>query len=167
MHFVRPVSSKAPFREAVKKAFQFVLDFSANSQKWVPADCKAGPEGYERWISLFESGKEDSYGASYNAEELAEGRGFAVKFLGEAKARLGPGFVSLFDEAIKCYRRVATETESLSRVFPHTVPASQREANLRDPDRRKAAIQHLRAAKEAEVEGLKALASIVERLEEP
>ena len=167
MHFVRPVSSNVPYRDMVKKAFKFVLEFSANSQEWVPADCKAGPEGYERWISLFESGKEDSYGAAYNAAELAEGRDFAVKFLEEAKARLGPEFVSLLDEAITCYRRVAAETESLARVFPHTVSASQREANLRDPDRRKAAIQHLRGAKEAEVEGLKALAAIVVRLEEP
>jgi hypothetical protein len=151
----------------VKKAFQFVLEFSANSQKWVPADCKAGPEGYERWISLFESGKEDSYGASYNAAELAECRGFAVKFLEEAKVGLGPEFASLFDDAIKHYQRVATETENLTRLLPHTVSAAQRVANLKDPERRKAAIQNLRAAKEAEIEGLKTLASIVQRLEEP
>jgi hypothetical protein len=151
----------------VKKAFQFVLEFSANSQKWVPAGCKAGPEGYERWISLFESGKEDSYGASYNAAELAEGRGFAVKFLEEARVRLGPEFASLIDDAIRHYQRVATETESLARLLPHTVSAAQRAANLKDSERRKAAIQRLRAAKEAEVEGLKALARIVEQLEEP
>jgi CubicO group peptidase (beta-lactamase class C family) len=167
MHFVRPVSSKVPYREMVKKAFQFVIEFSANSPKWVPGDCKAGPEGYERWITLLESGKEDSYGASYNAAELAEGRGFALKFLEEAKTRIGPEFVSLLDEAIEYYRRVAAEAASLARVFPHTVSASQREANLKNPDRRRAAIRHLRAAKEAEVEGLKALTSVVERLEVP
>jgi len=87
-----------------------------------------------------------------------------MEFLEETKARLGPEFVSLLDEAITYYRRVAAETESLARVFPHTVSASQREANLKDPDRRKAAIQHLRAAKDAETRGLKALAGIVEKL---
>jgi hypothetical protein len=33
-----------------------------------------------------------------------------------------------------------------------------------DPDRRRAAIQHLRAARDAETEGLKALAAIVKKL---
>jgi hypothetical protein len=55
----------------------------------------------------------------------------------------------------------------VSQAFPNDTPAAQRAANLKDPQRRKAAIQHLRAAMDAEVEGLKALASIVKRLEEP
>ncbi len=38
--------------------YEFVLEFSANSKKWVPAVSRAGPEGYRRWISLFESGTE-------------------------------------------------------------------------------------------------------------
>ena len=164
MHFVRPISSNATFREVVKKSLQFVLEFSANSPKWVPADCKAGPEGYARWISLIESGREDGNGLSINAAVYAEGRRFAVEFLEGAETRLGPEVEPLFEEAIKHYRRAANETAMLSRLFPHTVSTAQRAANLRDPDRRKAAIQHLRAAKEAELEGLKALAGIVEKL---
>jgi len=164
MHFVRPAPSNVPFRETVKKAFQFVLEFSANSKQWVPADCKAGPEGYARWISLLESGKEDGYGVSYNAAELAEGRRFAVEFLEEAKATLGPALGPLFDRALQHYRLAAQNLGMMSQVFPHNVPAAQREANLKDRQRRQAAIQHLREAKDAEVEGLKALASIVEQL---
>jgi len=70
----------------------------------------------------------------------------------------------LFDTAIRHYRRAAAETESLSKVFPHTAPLAERSANLRDPVRRKAAIGHLRAARESEVEGLRALAEIVAKL---
>ncbi|MCG3156414.1 MAG: hypothetical protein DKINENOH_03038 [bacterium] len=165
MHFVRPVASNVTFQEMVKRAFRFVLEFSANSPEWVPADCKAGPEGYARWISLLESGQEDAFGVSYNAVELAEGRGFALKFLAEAKARLGPELDPLFTKAIKHYQRVAHETELLSQEFPHTVPAAQRSAHLKEAQRRTAALQHLRAAQAAEVEGLRALADIVEHLE--
>jgi CubicO group peptidase (beta-lactamase class C family) len=167
MHFVRPVSSKVTFREMVKKSFQFVLEFSANSPKWVPADCKAGPDGYARWISLLESGREDGNGVSINAAVYAEGRRFAVEFLEEAKLRLGPELRPLFDEAIRHYRVAAQSLATVSQAFPNDTPAAQRAANLKDPQRRKAAIQHLRAAKDAEVEGVKALASILERLEKP
>jgi len=52
----------------------------------------------------------------------------------------------------------------MSQVFPHNVSAGQRTANLKDERRRQAAIQYLRSAKDAEVEGLKALAGIVEKL---
>jgi len=38
--------------------YEFVLEFSANSKKWVPVDCKTDPEGCGRWMSLFESGTE-------------------------------------------------------------------------------------------------------------
>jgi CubicO group peptidase (beta-lactamase class C family) len=164
MHFVRPVSSNVPYQEMVKKAFQFVLDFSANSKQWVSADCKAGPEGYARWISLLDAGKEDEYGVSYNAAEFAEGHKFAVEFLEEAKPRLAPELSPLFDQAIQQYRLAAQNLEKMSQVFPHDVPAPQRVANLKDPQRRQAAIQCLRVAKDAEVEGLKVLAVIADKL---
>jgi CubicO group peptidase (beta-lactamase class C family) len=164
MHFVRPVSSNVPYQEIVKKAFQFVLEFSANSKQWVPADCKAGPEGYARWISLLEAGKEDEYGVSYNAAEFAEGRKFAVEFLEEAKVHLGSELSPLFDQAIQQYRVVAQNLQKMSQVFPHDVPATQRAANVIDEQRRQSATQCLRVAKDAEVEGLKVLAVIAERL---
>jgi hypothetical protein len=164
MHFVRPVSSNVTFQEMVKKAFQFVLEFSANSKQWVPGDCKAGPEGYARWISLLEEQRADQYGTSYNAITLAEGRKFAVEFLEEAKARLGPELAAYFEQAIQHYRLAAHNLSLLSQVFPHNVLPAQRVASLKDTQCRQAAIQHLRAARDAEVEGLKAMASIVERL---
>ncbi len=164
MHFVRPVAANVPFPELAKQAFQFVLEFSANSKQWVPADCKAGPEGYARWISLFEAGKEDAYGASYNSAEFAEGRKFAVEFLEEAKAQCAPALSPLFDQAIQHYRRAANSLAMMTQVLPHNIPEAQRIANLNDKQRRQAAIQHLKAARDAEVEGLKALAAIVEKL---
>jgi len=167
MHYVRPVSSNVTSREIVKKSLQFVLEFSANSPKWVPADCKAGPDGYARWISLLESGKADENGISINAAVLAEARRFAVEFLEEAKTQLGAELNPLFDEAIRQYRVAAKNLALMSKLFPLDVPAAQKAAHLRDKQRRQSAIQYLRAAMDAEVEGLKALASIVKRLEEP
>lgn len=167
MHFVRPAPPEVPYREMVRKALQFVLEFSANSPKWVPADCKAGPDGYARWVSLLESGKADGYGVSYNAAEFAEGRRFAVEFLEEAKTQLGSELSLLFDEAIRQYRLAAENLRKMSDLFPHDVSAVQRATNLRDKQRRQSAIQYLRAAMDAEVKGLKALAGIVEQLENP
>jgi hypothetical protein len=164
MHFVHPVSSNVSYQEMVKQAFEFVLEFSANSTQWVPEDCKAGPEAYARWIALLEAGKEDEYGASYNAVELAEARRLAVEFLEEAKGSLDPALGALFDEAIRHYRLVADNLAKMSGALPHDPPPAERAANLKDIRRRKAAIQYLRAAKDAEVEGLKALATILERL---
>jgi hypothetical protein len=164
MHFVRPAPSNVPFREIVKNAFQFVLEFSANSKQWVPGDCKAGPEGYARWISLFETGHEDGYGFSYNAAVLAQGRRFAVEFLEEAKAGLGAEFSPLFDQAIRHYRLAAQNLGMMSQVFPHNVWTMEPSVHLKDTKKRQAAIQYLRAARDAEVEGLKALAGIVEKL---
>jgi hypothetical protein len=164
MHFVHPLSANVPFHTIVKEAFQFVLEFSANSKQWIPGDCKAGSEGYTRWVSLFESGKEDEYGASYNAVELAEARRYAVEFLEEAKSELDPGLSPLFDRAMQQYRLAAENLTKVSQVFPLDAHPAQRVANLKKPQRRQEAIEYLRVARDAEIEGLKALAAIVEKL---
>jgi len=122
------------------------------------------PEGYERWNSLLESGKADEFAVPYNVAEFAEGRRFAVEFLEEAKTQLGSELSLLFDEAIKQYRLAAENSRKMSNLFPHDVSAIQRAIILKDQQRRQSAIQHLRAAKDAEIEGLKALARIVEKL---
>jgi CubicO group peptidase (beta-lactamase class C family) len=164
MHFVRPVSARAPFKDIIKQAFRFVLEFSNNSKQWVPDDCKAGPEGYTRWISLFESGKEDEYGASYNALVLAEARRFAVVFLEEARGLLDPSLNQLFTQAMQHYRFAAQHLDSIGVMFPLDAPPLQRTQNLKNQERRQAAVFHLRAAREAETEGLKTLDAIAQRL---
>jgi CubicO group peptidase (beta-lactamase class C family) len=163
MHFVRPVNQKAPLKTIVKDAFQFVLEFSAYS-RWVPGDCKAGPEGYDRWISLFEAGKEDGYGVSYNAAEFAEARKYAVQFLEEAKAGLGKEFTPLFDRALRYYLLATHNMEKISQLFPHSLASTEPSIGLKDPKKVQEAIKYLRAAKDAETEGLKVLDDIVEKL---
>jgi CubicO group peptidase (beta-lactamase class C family) len=164
MHFVQPVSSNVPFQQMVKRAFQFVLEFSANSKRWVPGDCKAGPDGYARWIALFEAGREDEYGASFNPMELAEDRTFALKFLEEAKALLAPALGPPLDQALQAFRQEAQHLTMMTQIFPHNIPSTQRVANLKDNQRRQAAIAHLQAARVAHVKGLGALERIVESL---
>jgi len=164
MHFVRPVSHDIPYRDMFKSALQFVLNFSANDRRWVPTDCQAGPEGYGRWISLLESGKEDGYGVSYIAAELAEGRRYAVRFLEEARSRLGGPIDPLFVAAIAPYQRSAIALEKMTLIFPHGVSTQQRNTNLQDAKKRRDAIQCLRAAREAEIQGLEALKQLSERL---
>jgi CubicO group peptidase (beta-lactamase class C family) len=163
MHFVRPVAVEVPYSEMVKKALQFVLEFTDTPAKWVPGDCAAGPAGFARWIALIESGKEDGYGLSYNGAELAEARGYAVAFLEEAGSR-SPDLAPLFAKASRHYQRAARELDALSHAFPHTAPVAERNRNLQDPVKRAVAIRCLRAAREAEIEGLKTLQIIVNQL---
>jgi CubicO group peptidase (beta-lactamase class C family) len=164
MHFVRPVKATTTLKEIVKNAFEFVVEFSKNPNKWVPGDCKAGPEGYARWIYLIDSGTEDGYGVSYNAAQFSEARKFAVEFLEEARAGLGEEFTPLFDEALLHYRAAARNLEMMSDLFPHNISSADLSMNLKDPMKRQAAGQYLRAAKDAEIEGLKALSAIIEKL---
>jgi len=164
MHFVKPVSAKISDQQAIKEAFQFVLEFSENSKQWVYDGYSAGPKGYERWISILENGKADPFGAAYNAAAWAEARGFAVQFLKEAKLRLNPRMRQLFDAAMQHYETAFQQLTKVSEMIPLTASSQQREAYLKDQARCQAIIGHLNSAKNAEIEGLKVLAEIVRAL---
>ncbi len=147
----------------VKEAFKFTLQHSKSPEKWIFPKYKAGLDGFDTWIRAFETGKADGFGNAYNTVVWNECRQFAVSFLEEAKTRLGGELVPLFDEAIENYRVVAENLESMTKIFPFTGPNTKGD-EIKDPERVRKGLKHLRAAREAEESGLKALGNILERL---
>ena len=87
-----------------------------------------------------------------------------MEFLKEAKAGLGKEFAPLFDRAIRHYQVAAPNLGSMSEMFPHDIVTGAVPMGQGDAKKREAAVRYLRAAKDAEVEGLKALAEIVGKL---
>ena len=147
-------------RTTVREALTFALAFAESPPKWVLPKYKAGPAGFDNWIKALESGPADSFGAAYNAQVWHECREFAVKFLEEAKERLGEPAAS-FDEAIKHYRSVAAELKKAAELFPFSV---DNEGPVKDKGRCAEAAAALRAARKEEEAGLAALAKIRDAL---
>jgi rubredoxin len=143
-------------RTTVREALAFALAFAESPEEWVFPKYKAGPAAFDVWAKALEGGTADSLGAAYNAQVWHECREFAVKFLEEAKERLG-GPADAFDEAIKNYRVVAAELKKVAELFPFL---ERGEGHVKDKDRCAKAAATLRAAREAEEAGLAALAAI-------
>ena len=148
---------------AVKEAFRLVLEHSKSPEKWIFPKYKAGLAGFDNWMAALEAGKADGLGVAYNAVVWSECRGFAVQFLKETKERLGGELGTLFDEAIEHYRVVAENLESVCKIFPFRGPDTKGD-EVKDPERVKKALEHLRDAKKADESGLRSLEKILGEL---
>ena len=128
-------------------AFEFALEFSRNSSKYVISPYKAGLEGYDNWIRILKEDKLHAIGTPYNAAVWAECREFAAKFLIEAKEKIGRGYERLFDDAIAHYKIVADHLEKVRETFPF---CEMKPEYLKDRSRRSESVEHLKEAKRAE-----------------
>ncbi len=147
-------------RTTVKGALAFALAFAESPSEWVFPKYKAGLAGFDKWIKALEGGTADTHGAAYNAQVWHECREFAAAFLKEAKERLaepaGP-----FDEAIAQYEAVAENLKKVAELFPFF---EREEGHVKDKERCAQAAVTLRAAREAEEQGLKVLAEVAGEL---
>jgi len=149
----------------VKAALEFAPKHAENPKEWIFPKYRAGPAGFDLWIKALRDGTADGFGTAYNAAVWAECRHFAVGFLKEAKARLGGRAAAHFDDAIARYEVVAKNLAEVAETFPFlNVSDEQKKANVKDETRLKKAVACLEAARQAEAEGLKALAKIVAEL---
>ena len=87
----------------------------------------------------------------------------AVGFLEEAKEKLSGRAGALFDEALACYGVVSDSLNKVAEIYPWTFESSD-EDRLPVDDQSRAAVTALRAARDAEVNGLQALDRIVQAL---
>jgi hypothetical protein len=147
-------------RTTVKEALAFALAFAESPAEWVYAKYKAGLAGFDKWIKALEGGTAHSHGAAYNAQVWHECRGLAVDFLKEARERLGE-VAGPFDEAIGHYEVVAENLKKVAELFPFV---ERKEEHVKDKERCAEAAEALRAAREAEEGGLKALAKVAGEL---
>ncbi len=154
-------------RTIVREALRFALNNAAGKHKG--NGYHAGLAGYEAWIAAIGVAYEDDhdgFGHGYNTHAWAECRGFAPSFLQMAKDRLDDEKLDpLFDRAIEHYRVVAKELEAMAQAFPFD---PEKGAEMRERFQkgsvRNAAIENLTTARDAEREGLKALAAIATAL---
>jgi hypothetical protein len=147
-------------RTTVKEALAFALAFAESPNKWVFPKYKAGLAGFDKWVKALEDGTAHGLGAAYNAAAWHECREYAVGFLEEAKERLGEA-AGPFDEAIAHYELVAENLKKVAGLFPLI---GRRPEHIQDEGRRADAAEALRAAREAEEGGLKALAKVAGEL---
>ena len=149
----------------VRDAFEATLKHATSPSEWIFPGYKAGLAGWDLWIDALRLQRASGFGTAYNAAVWAECRHYAVEFLCEARARLDSGLHPLLDEAIRHYREVSENLNSVSETFPFAgTTDEQKEASIRDADRRRAAIEHLQSAREAEEAGLEVLQRITGKL---
>ena len=94
---------------------------------------------------------------AYNAAVWNECRQFAVKFLGEAKERLGGKLSPLLGEAAEHYKVVAQNLQRVTELFPFPPKGDE----IKDTARCKEAVECLTRAQRAEEQGLSSLEKTV------
>jgi hypothetical protein len=146
---------------AVREALSFALEHAENPDKWILPDYSSGLAGYDNWINAVEGGTADGFGMAYNAGVWNECRVFAVAFLKEARGRLGRP-AAPFDVAIEHYSVAAQNLQTVVDTFPFH---GMEPGHIEDSQRLQVAAACLRAAREAEGNGLVALESIVNVLQ--
>ncbi|MCX7022831.1 MAG: hypothetical protein NTW26_11290 [bacterium] len=145
----------------VRDALAFVLEHARNPEKWVYPGYRAGLAGYDAWIKAVADNTAEGFGMAYNSVAWYTCRSNGVKFLEEAKGRIGGDTGPLFDEAARHYRTAAENLRIVADTFPFF---ALKPAYIEYEDRRKTAIEALTRAREAEAAGLGALGELLARL---
>ncbi len=160
MHSVKP-AEPADDTKIVQDALEFVLKHAESPEEWVFPKYRAGVAGSDSWIAAQETGKADGLGMAYNSEVWSECRKLGVGFLKEAKDRMPGSLSSLLAEAIGHYESVSSSLKEVAALFPFM---GRRPEHIADKERRNAAVEHLKKAREAERHGLNTLARVLENI---
>lgn len=147
----------------VKQALTFALDHAATPNAWTFEGYKNGLAGYDNWINALQEGKASDMGTRYNTNVWLECRQKAVEFLKEARGRLAGRADAPFDDALAHYRIVAESLGKVAEIYPWSFETSD-DNRLPIDDKSRAAVEALKAAREAEAAGLQALEKIVAAL---
>ncbi len=153
----------ADVHTTVKQAFQMVLRHAQNPKDWIQyPQYKSGLEGYDAWINAVQAGTAIAFGLAYNAAVWAECRIMAVEFLKEAQDHLEKNLRPIFEKAIGYYDAVARNVVKINKLFPFSPRLTFDPIGVNDQNQ--LAVEHLRAAKEAETKGLQILEELVNNL---
>ncbi|WP_199613578.1 LamG domain-containing protein [Paenibacillus alkalitolerans] len=145
-------------RTAVKEALALALEFADPSGPWSQSEMIAGPSAYNTLIHALEKGRYDGWYLGLHANGWSELRHSGWQFLIEAKERIGdPPLNNIFDEAIGFAERLHKTFAGLNEMFPWMQPFGP----IPDAERRYAAADLMKAAKEAEKGQLQAFEKLV------
>ena len=160
VHSVQP-GQPADDAHTVQAAMSAVLKHASGAPDWILPAYRSGLAGYELWIRALECGQAMSLGMAYNAAVWSECRSYAVEFLQQAGQRL-PAHSALLERATEHYALVARQLAEVSKRYPFSFDRGTGPVPV-DGDSR-ASVEALRAACQAEAEGLTVLAQIVREL---
>lgn len=151
--------------ETLRLALDMIVDH-ARGREWqhiFKKTYKIGLAGYDAWISCMERWAADPFGNAYNIAVVSDAREFAGKFLRDLSfAWNGTNKVErvvrdFSAEAAKHYEAAAAALVEMREMFPF--PEGGNPGDSRQADK---AIELLKAAKEAEIEGVKTLEKLLE-----
>ncbi len=146
----------APDRKVVRDAVTFAIDHAERPAEYAFPKCKTGPAGFDQWAKALETGTASRFGLGYNGEVWRECRDQAVRFLGEAKARLDDRLAPLLDDAAAQYALSRDELGAVCRAFPFDPHTDAKELVTSEE-----AAALIREAAKAEREALRGLKEIV------
>ena len=151
--------------ETLRMALDMIVDHT-RGREWthVHTDThKIGLSGYEAWIACMERREADPFGNAYNAAVVSDAREYAAQFLRELAVKWnGTNVVERTvrqraAEAAAHYQRVADSLVLLREMFPF--PQGGDPADPANADR---AAELLRAAHEAESQGIAVLEQLLD-----
>jgi DNA-binding HxlR family transcriptional regulator len=148
----------------VKNALQWALRHAANDKEWIfTPKYQAGLSGFDAWIDALEKGTALQFGHAYNTMVWRECRQMANQFFIEAKARLNGEAKPFLAKAAELYGQVADQLLKVAKLYPFDKDKLSMDPIVVNNTSQKA-VQHLKAAREAESQGLKSLQKIIEAL---
>ncbi len=149
----------------VRNALEFAVAVANGGEDWVLPQYAMGLAAYDTWADALDRGAASGIGAAYNAAVWESCRRHVVSFLREANERLAGATDGEFEEAVEAYAAVAGNLAVVAEAFPFVdVSEECRDANVRDPERIRRAVEHLMLAYDAERRGAKVLAVIASHL---
>jgi hypothetical protein len=160
MYWVEPMRVSDD-RSVVKEALLFALEYANAPKKWINEGWSAGPAAYDQWIENLLVPQPNGFGLSYSGQCWAECRYFAVQFLEEAGERLGGTISQKMKNAALAYRDVSNGLSAVAELLPFH---GRKQEYMEDAERIQEVVEHLRAAKSAELKGLDLLRDIVRSL---
>jgi len=140
----------------VRVALATAVKFAEDPGEWIYDKYRSGTTGYNLWINALNENRAHPWGMAYNSAVWAECRHFAAEFLKEARNRLDGCLSALFDEAIEHYGETGKQLNHLTALFPFP-PGEE----LKDENKRAAAVKRLEQARDAEAKGVEMLKKLL------
>ncbi|GIP34480.1 hypothetical protein [Paenibacillus sp. J2TS4] len=148
-------------RLVVREALQLAVEFADPAGKWAQPEVYTGSEAYDVLIHALDKGLYDGWYLGLHANAWQELRCFGWEFLIEAKERFNdPALSSAFDTAIGYAEKLKAAFVKLNEMFPWMQPFGP----IPDAERRYAAADLMRSAKQAEMGAIQAYRTLVELL---
>jgi beta-lactamase regulating signal transducer with metallopeptidase domain len=160
------LGDSADDRTTVREALTVALKLAAG-EDFDSGDC--GLRAYDHWVAGVAAESESNlFGAAYNAGCWSACRRQVAPFLREAERRLAdPALAEHFEAAVEHYGIVAARLDAVAGLFPLAFGDPAMDERLADPERQAEARRLLAEARDAEIEGLRALAALCEALGGP